>query len=120
MEDRSQVVAAIDKFFEALNIDDASDVPLAKNVKYFGMFSPNPTCGESDVRDYIEQIAPFMENERYGKMIVENGSVAVIGEFDSVNGLHNEGAFFFEVADGEIHEVRLVFDTRRMFQGKES
>ena len=120
MEDRSQVVAVIDKFFEALNIDDASDVPLATNVKYFGMFSPIPTSGKSDVRDHIQQIAPFMENEKYGKMIVENGSVAVMGEFDSVNGTHNEGAFFFEVSDGEIHEVRAVFDTRRMFESKKS
>ena len=64
MEDRSQVEAAIFKFFEALNIDDASGVPLAKDVKYYGMFSPTPTCGESDVRDYIQQIAPFMENEK--------------------------------------------------------
>ena len=118
MEDRSQVEAAIAKFFEALNIDDASGVPLAKDVKYYGMFSPTPTCGESDVRDYIQQIAPFMENEKYGKKIIEGGSVAVMAEFDSVNGLHNEGAFFFEVQDGQLTEVRVIFDTRRMFEGK--
>ncbi len=118
MQDRSEVEAAVLKFFEALNIDDASDVPLAKNVKYYGMFSPIPTCGESDVRDYIQQIAPFMENEKYSKSIIEGGSVAVMGEFDSVNGLHNEGAFFFEVDNGLITEVRVVFDTRKMFEGK--
>ena len=118
MEDRSQVEAVISKFFEALNIDDASDVPLAKDVKYYGMFSPTATCGESDVRDYIQQIAPFMENETYGKIIIEDGSVAVMAEFDSVNGLHNEGAFFFEVRDGQLTEVRVIFDTRRMFEGK--
>lgn len=118
MEDRSQVEAVISKFFEALNIDDASDVPLAKDVKYYGMFTPTPTCGETDVRDHIQQIAPFMENEKYGKIIIEGGSVAVMAEFDSVNGLHNEGAFFFEVQDGELTEVRVVFDTRRMFEGK--
>lgn len=118
MEDRSQVEAVISKFFEALNIDDASDVPLAKDVKYYGMFTPAPTCGETDVRDHIDQIAPFMENEKYGKIIIENGSVAVRGEFDSVNGLHYEGAFFFEVKDGELTEVRVIFDTRRMFEGK--
>ncbi len=118
MEDRSQVEAAISKFFEALNIDDVSGVPLAKDVKYYGMFSPTPTCGESDVRDYIQQIAPFMENEKYGKKIIEGGSVAVMAEFDSVNGLHNEGAFFFEVQDGQLTEVRVIFDTRRMFEGK--
>jgi len=118
VEDRSQVEAAISKFFEALNIDNASGVPLAKDVKYYGMFSPAPTCGESEVRDHIQQIAPFMENEKYGKIIIEDGSVAVMAEFDSVNGLHNEGAFFFEVRDGQLTEVRIIFDTRRMFEGK--
>lgn len=118
MEDRSQVEAAISKFFEALNIDDASGVPLAKDVKYYGMFSPTPTIGEAEVREYIQQIAPFMENEKYGKIIIEDGSVAVMAEFDSVNGLHNEGAFFFEVQDGQLTDVRVIFDTRRMFEGK--
>jgi hypothetical protein len=118
VEDRSQIEAAISKFFEALNIDDASDVPLAKDVKYYGMFSPTPTSGEAEVREYIQQIAPFMENEKYGKIIIEDGSVAVMAEFDSVNGLHNEGAFFFEVQDGQLTEVRVIFDTRRMFEGK--
>ena len=118
MEDRSQVKAVISKFFEALNIDDASGVPLAENVEYYGMFSPTPTRGEAEVRDYIQQIAPFMENEKYGRLIVEGGSAAVMAEFDSVNGLHNEGAFFFEVRDGQLTEVRVMFDTRRMFEGK--
>ena len=118
MQDRSQIEAAISKFFEALNIDDASGVPLAKDVKYYGMFSPTATCGEADVRDHIQQIAPFMENEKYGKIIIQDGSVAVMAEFDSVNGLHNEGAFFFEVRDGQLTEVRVIFDTRRMFEGK--
>jgi len=120
MEDRDQVEAAILKYFEALNIDDASDVPLAKNVEYHGMFSPEPVSGDIDVRDYIQQIAPFMLNEKYSKMIVEDGSVAVMAEFDSVNGIHNEGAFFFEVEQGNIKRVKAVFDTRRMFEGKSS
>lgn len=120
MDQRSQVEAVISKFFEALNIDDASEVPLAKDVEYYGMFSPTPTCGESDVREYIQQIAPFMEGEKYNKSIIEGGSVAVMGEFDSVNGLHHEGAYFFEVEDGLIREIRAVFDTRRMFEGRKT
>jgi hypothetical protein len=120
VESRSQVEAVISKFFEALNIDDASGVPLAKDVKYYGMFTPIPISGEVDVRDYLQQIAPFMLNEKYSRIIVEGGSVAVRAEFDSVNGLHNEGAYFFEVKDGQIIEVRVIFDTTRMFEGKGS
>lgn len=120
MSKRAEVEAVIQTFVEALNIDDASIVPLSKHVEYHGMFSPIPISGESDVRDYIEQIAPFMENETYGKMIIEEGSVAVMTSFDSVNGIHNEGAFFFEVDGDLITSIRAVFDTRRMFAGKDS
>lgn len=120
MQERKELEAVILKFFEALNIDDASDVPLAENVEYYGMFSPAPIIGKSGVRDYIQQIAPFMVNETYSKMIVEGGSVAVMAEFDSVNGLHNEGAYFFEVEDSKLKKVRVIFDTRRMFEGEKS
>ena len=119
MSSREQVESIVLKFEEALNIDDASIVPLTENVEYHCMFSPIPICGESDVRDYIDQIAPFMLNETYGKMIIEGNSVAVMTSFDSVNGIHNEGAFFFEVEGDRIKAIRAVFDTRRMYAGKE-
>jgi hypothetical protein len=117
---RAEVESIVLKFVEALNIDDASVVPLSKHVEYHGMFSPMPISGESDVREYIDQIAHFMLNEKYGKMIIEGGSVAVITSFDSVNGIYNEGAFFFEVEGDKIKSIRAVFDTRRMFKGKDS
>ncbi len=118
MTSRAEVEAVVLKFVEALNKDDASIVPLTEHAEYHGMFSPIPICGESDVRDYIEQIAPFMVNETYGKMIIDGGSVAVMTSFDMVNGIHNEGAFFFEVEGDRIRTIRAVFDTRQMFTGR--
>jgi len=115
---RAEVEAVILKFVEALNIDDASIVPLADDVEYYGLFSADPIRGEADVRDHIDQVAPFMLNETYGRMIIEGGSVAVHTSFDSVNGIHSEGAYFFEVEGDKIREVRALFDTRPMFAGK--
>jgi len=115
---RAEVEAVILKFVEALNIDDASGVPLTEDVEYYGMFSSEPVTGEADVRDHIQQIAPFMLNETFGKMIIEGGSAAVRTAFDSVNGIHSEGAYFFEVEGDRIREVRALFDTRPMFGGK--
>jgi len=91
---RAEVESTVLKFVEALNIDDASIVPLSRDVAYHGMFSPNPICGEADVRDYIDQISPFMLNEKYGRIIIDGGLVAARTSFDSVNGIRNEGAFF--------------------------
>ena len=118
VEQRDRVVWAIGKFFQALHLDDAAGVPLTHGVRYYGMFSPEPITGEIEVRDYIQQISPFMLNEKHGNMIIEGNSAAVTAEFDSVNGLHNEGAFFFKISDDKIDEVRVIFDTRRMFEGK--
>jgi len=115
---RAGVEAVILKFVEALNIDDASIVPLTEDVEYHGIFSPIPILGEADVRDHIQQIAPFMLNETFGKMIIEGGSAVVRASFDSVNGVHGEGAYFFEVEGGRISEVRALFDTRPIFEGK--
>lgn len=120
MSNRAEVESVVLKFVEALNIDDASIVPLSKDAEYHGMFSPNPICGEADVRDYIDQIAPFMLNEKYGRIIIEGGLVAVMASFDSVNGIHNEGAYFFEVEENVIKSIKAIFDTRRMFAGKDS
>jgi len=117
---RAEVESIVLKFVEALNIDDASVVPLTRNAEYHGMFSPIPISGESDVREYIDQIAPFMLSEKYGKMIIEGGSVAVMTSFDSVNGIYNEGAFFFEIEGDKIRSIKAVFDTRRIFKGKDS
>ena len=120
MTSRAEVESIVLKFVEALNIDDASVVPLTRNAEYHGMFSPIPISGESDVREYIDQIAPFMLSEKYGKMIIEGGSVAVMTSFDSVNGIYNEGAFFFEIEGDKIRSIKAVFDTRRIFKGKDS
>lgn len=120
MTSRAEVESIILKFVEALNIDDASVVPLTRHAEYHGMFSPIPISGESDVRKHINQIAPFMLNEKYGKMIIEGDSVAVMTSFDSVNGIYNEGAFFFEVEGDKIRSIKAVFDTRLIFKGKDS
>ena len=118
MTSRAEVEAVISKFIEALNIDDAGSVPLTEDVEYYGMFSPDPILGETDVREHIQQIAPFMLNEAFGKMIIEGGSAAVRTAFDSVNGIHSEGAYFFEVEGDRIREIRALFDTRPLFDGK--
>lgn len=118
MTSRTEVEAVILKFVEALNIDDASLVPLAEDVVYYSLFSSEPTRGAADVREHIDQVAPFMLNETFGKMIIEGGSAAVRAVFDSTSGIHVEGAYFFEVENGKIREVRAVFDTGAAFKGR--
>ncbi len=117
MSSRAQVESAILQFFEALNSDDASGLPLAEQVKFFGMLSPEPICGEVEVRDHIQQVAPFMLNETIRQMIIEGDSGAVLAKFEGVNGVHVDGTYFLKVEDGKISEIRAVLDTRPLFAG---
>ena len=117
MSDRAQVEAVIQQFFEALNSDDASGVLLSDGVEYIGILMSDPVCGETDVREHLQQIAPFMLNVKHGQMIIEAGSVAILTEFDGVNDIHVDGAFFMDVEDGKISRIRAIFDSRTLLSG---
>ena len=118
MSNRAQVESAILQLFEALNSDDASELPLAEDAKFYGMLSPEPICGESEVRDHIQQVAPFMLNETILQMIIEGDSCAVRAKFEGVNGINVDGTYFLKVENGKISEIRSVFDTRPLFSGR--
>jgi hypothetical protein len=120
MSDRSQVANIVVQFFEALNSDDVSSLPLSRHVEYAGMMTPEPVCGESQVRGHLQQVAPFMLNVKHGEMIIEDGAVAVPVEFDGVNGIRVEGAFFMKVKDGAFCLLRAIFDTHSLLTGRTS
>jgi len=120
VSNRLQVETAILHFFEVMNSDDVSGLPLSENVEYFGILSKEPVRGESAVRDHIQQIAPFMLNVINRKMIIEGDSGAVLTKFEGVNGVHVDGSFFFEVEDGKISEIRAIFDSRPLFSGSQA
>lgn len=99
-----------------MNSDDASGLPLSGDVEYEGVLNPEPIRGEAEVRDHIQQIAPFMDVSQ--KMVLIDGdSAAILADFESVNGIHSKGAFFLEVTSGKISRIRTVLDTRPLFAG---
>jgi hypothetical protein len=117
LSDRTQVEAIALQFFETMSTDDVSGLPLSKQVEYFGILTPEPIRGEFEVREHLQQIAPFMLNVKHGKMIIEGGAVAALVEFDVVNGIHVKGAYFLEVVAGEICLLRAIFDSHAMMSG---
>ena len=115
MTDRTQVKAVIDQFFSALNADDASTVPLSRDVEFVGVLQPKPIKGEREVRAHLQDISPFILNARYSRLIIENGAVAALFEFSGVNGVKTQGTYFFDVENSQITRVRSIFDTRPFF-----
>ena len=117
MSDRLQTESIIGQFYEAMNSDDISHLPLAADAEYSGILTPEPVRGEAEVRQYLQETAPFILNIRSTRMIIEDGAIASLTEFDGVNGVHMEGTFIFDVENGKISRIRGIFDTRAFFGG---
>ena len=116
MDDRSQIETLVMDFFKALNSDDFGVFPFSEQVQFSGPLAQD-TVGESEVREHLQQIAPFMLNVSHGKMIIDGNSVAMTSEFDGVNGVHVEGAFFLEIENGRVSRINSVFDSRPLIAG---
>jgi hypothetical protein len=117
MSNRASVETAIGLFFEAINSNDASVLPLSENVEYRGILTPDPKRGEAEVREHIEQVAPFVLNLSRYQTVIENNSAAVLVDFEGVNGVRVEGAYFLQLENGEFSQITAVFDSRPLFAG---
>ena len=115
MSDRSQTEAIVGQFYEAMNSDDVSSLPLAENVEYSGVLTPETVRGEAEVRQHFQETAPFITNIHSTRMIIEDGAVASLTELDVVNGMHVEGTYVFDIENGKIIRIKGVFDTRAFF-----
>jgi hypothetical protein len=118
MTNRSEIKSLVDQYFSALLTDDVSNLPLTDDVEMKGTMQSEPVRGEADVRSHLEQVAPFMQNERYSRLIIEGDSAAALNEFDGVNGVKGKGTIYFDMKDGKIHRIESVLDTRPFFAGK--
>lgn len=120
MNDRAQIESIVSQFYEAMNSDDISRLPLAENAEYSGVLTPDPVRGEAEVRQHLQETAPFISNIRSTRMIIEDGAVASLTELDVVNGIHVEGTYVFDIENGKIRRIRGIFDTRAFFTGSSS
>jgi hypothetical protein len=117
MSERSEVERAIRLFFEAINRNDTSLVPLADDVVMSGPMMPEPISGEAAVRRYLGEIAPFMARMDQKTTVIEGENAAVIVEFEGLNGVVIAGVEFFRVKNGLIRHNQVFFDTRPLFKG---
>ena len=115
MNDRSKIEAMINEFYLALSSDDLSNLQLAENVVMTGVFVAEPIVGKADVIQHLRETSPFMRNIYSSRLIIENGAAVALTEFDVVNGVHIEGAYVFDVKDGQFIRLQSLFDTRSLF-----
>jgi hypothetical protein len=117
MSDQLDIRSIVSHFIEVSETNDASRVPLARDVVYSGPMMPEPLRGEAAVRQHIAEIAPFVARLQVKWMVIQDDSAATVVEFEGLNGIRIEGAEFYRIRDGLISEIRVFFDTRPLIQG---
>lgn len=117
MSNRSDIEQAVRLYFEAINSNDASLIPLSEDVVMHGPMMPEPVRGEAAVRQHIGDIAPFVARMDPRLTVIEGDTAAVIMEFEGISGVVIEGAEFFRVKDGLIFSDQVFFDTRALLKG---
>ncbi len=118
MSERKQIEQAVKCYIEAINSDNADIIPLAADVIMSGPMMPEPIHGETAVRLHLAQTAPFIAQMSLKMTVIEDNNAAVIVEFEGLNGLVIEGAYFFRFTDGLISREQVFFDTRSLFMGE--
>jgi hypothetical protein len=117
VQDTAEIHRIVDRYVAAFNDNDASGVPLAPDAVLGGPMSPQPKRGEAAVRQYIQEVAPFIARMTLKRLVAEPGAAAAVIEFEGLNGSVVEGAEFFRFQDGCIVEARAYYDTRPLMQG---
>ena len=118
MNERLKIEQAIKCYIEAINTDNADIIPLAADVLISGPMMPESIEGEPAVRQHLSETAPFIARMALKTTVIENDNAAVIVEFEGLNGLVMEGAYFFRFEGGLICRQQVFFDTRVLFKGE--
>jgi hypothetical protein len=117
MNQKSELEKIIALFVEAINTDNASIIPLAADSSLRGPMMPQAITGEAAVRSYLDEISPFIARMELKRSVTDAETAALTVEFEGVNGVVIEGAFFFAILDGLIQQAQFFFDTNLLIKG---
>lgn len=117
MSERSEIEQAVRLYFEAINDNDTLRIPLSPDVVIDGPMMPEPVSGEAAVRRYIGETAPFIARIDTKRTVIEDDTAGVIVEFEGLNGVTIQGAYFFTIRDGLITGNQTFFDTHALIKG---
>jgi hypothetical protein len=117
LSERLKIEQAIARYVEAINTDNVDIIPLSADVVMCGPMTPEPIRGETAVRQHLGETSPFIARMELKISVIENNTAAVFMEFEGLNGVVIEGAYFFRFEDGLICLAQAFFDTRLLFKG---
>jgi predicted secreted protein len=117
MSDSQHIERIIREYFAAITAGSEQPLELSAGIEASGPMLPEPLHGYEAVKEYLQQIAPFIRQTEVLEIIIDRNSAAVRVLIHSINGVEVESAFFFRVYQGQISRVRSLFDTRTLMAG---
>lgn len=117
MSDSQHIEKIIRDYFAALTTGADQPLELADGIEVTGPMLPEPMHGADAVNEYLQQIAPFIQQTEVLEIIIDRNSAAARVLIHSINGVELEGAFFFRIYQGQISRVRSLFDTQKLMAG---
>lgn len=117
MSDSKHIESIIRDYFAAQTAAAIDALELSGNVELHGPMLPEPLHGEVAVREYLQEIAPFISATEILEILIDRNSAAVRALTHSINGVELEGGYFFRIYQGQISRIRNLFDTRVLMAG---
>lgn len=117
MTNRAEIDTIIGLYVDAINSNDLSQVPFSTEVVMTGPLLPAPIEGESKVRGYIQQIAPFISRLGLLECLIDGNRAVAIFHYESINNRRFEVCQYFRFENGRIAEDRVFYDTAKLMGG---
>jgi hypothetical protein len=118
MSDNTAIQMLIHQFFEALNGNDTSELPVTDQIEYLGMMLTEPIRGRAAVTNHLDEISPFIASIRGGEAVISNDAAAVVAQFEGINGVSFDGSYFFRFEGSRFSRIQAIFDTRPLLKGR--
>ncbi len=117
MSDSQHIEKIIRDYFAAVTGGADQPLELADGVEVTGPMLAEPMHGAVAVKEYLQQIAPFISQTEVLEVIIDRNSAAARVLIHGISGIEVEGAFFFRIYQGQISRVRALFDTHKLMVG---
>ena len=106
----------VERYILAISTNDPGAAPLTRDAVYGGPMVPNDLRGSEAIRQYLGEIAPFIDRMRTLRTVIDDNAAAVIVEITGIRKRTFRGSMFFEFEGDLISAVQVFFDSRLLMQ----
>jgi len=115
---RKKQVNILDQYFEGIFNNEINSIPLADSVTFQGPLVTGILSGKDDVTDFLTDVAASFSNAQYHTVrdIIDGEHVFSLVQIRLSGGQILDMGHVFEIRDGQINAVQILFDPRIMLE----